>query len=373
LKTLSLDDMPCGLLLTDIDCNILQYNRPLADLVGFGSSELVGLPFGDILAPASRIFIQTHILPTLLEKGSIDEIFFKLLKKDGEKHPVLLNAKVVKWENQRAFTWSIFGATNRSMLESELIRGREVAENNAEKIKLISDDLQRSNASLSAFTGIVTHDLKAPLRHISTVSSIIIEDNLVAINDKNKELFDLLISASKRMHQLVDDLHHYSKAGIRHREFKKINLDDFLSDIWNILAAPDAFTFSYLGDVKSLHTLHIPFALVIRNLVDNAIKHHDKDNGHITISCFEENESYRIEVSDDGPGIDAKYHKVIFDELRRLQSMDLNSGSGLGLSMVQNTLHSYGGNIQLQSSIGEGATFSVTWPNEALLSSTISS
>jgi signal transduction histidine kinase len=59
--------------------------------------------------------------------------------------------------------------------------------------------------------------------------------------------------------------------------------------------------------------------------------------------------------------------------LRRLQSMDLNSGSGLGLSMVQNTLHSYGGNIQLQSSIGEGATFSVTWPNEALLSSTISS
>lgn len=363
--------MPCGLLLTDINCNILQYNDPFATMVDFEQAELVGKAFIDILAPASRIFIQTHILPTLLEKGSIDEIFFKLLNKSGENLPVLLNAKVVQWDNQRAFTWSILGATNRSMLEAELIRGREIAESNAEKIKLISEDLKRSNESLSAFTSIVTHDLKAPLRHISTVSSIIIEDNQVSINDKNKELFDLLISASKRMHQLVDDLHHYSKAGIRHGEFKHLNVDEFLSEIWNILAAPDGFSFSYLGNVTNIHTLHIPFALVIRNLVDNAIKHHDKDEGHITISCVEENEYYRVEVSDDGPGIDSKFHKVIFDELRRLQSMDSNSGSGLGLSMVQNTLQSYGGGIQLTSSIGEGTKFSVLWPNESHLSSKI--
>lgn len=107
-----------------------------------------------------------------------------------------------------------------------------------------------------------------------------------------------------------------------------------------------------------------PLELTLRNLIGNAIKHHDRADGIITIDAQEHETTIEFTVTDDGPGIPTEYHDRIFTIFQTLRPLDEVEGSGLGLAIVKKTIESRGGIIVVQSGSGRGATFRFTWPKQ---------
>jgi signal transduction histidine kinase len=100
----------------------------------------------------------------------------------------------------------------------------------------------------------------------------------------------------------------------------------------------------------------------LRNLVSNAIKHHDKPSGTVLISSAVREEMVEFVVADDGPGIDPIFHERIFQMFQTLRPRDQVEGSGMGLAVVQKIIESVGGTISVESELGKGSTFHFTWP-----------
>jgi signal transduction histidine kinase len=105
-----------------------------------------------------------------------------------------------------------------------------------------------------------------------------------------------------------------------------------------------------------------PFETIIRNLIGNAIKHNNKENGVITVSAQEFPRYYQFSIKDNGPGIPVRYHKQIFELFKTLQPRDEVEGSGMGLSIIKKLLDYHDGSIVVESDGKSGTCFTFTWP-----------
>ena len=109
--------------------------------------------------------------------------------------------------------------------------------------------------------------------------------------------------------------------------------------------------------------MSVRFQQVLANLVGNALKyHHEPERATVTVSVDETDDFYVFSVSDDGPGIDPKFHERIFDVFQTLQTKDDVESTGIGLSIVKKAVESHGGRVTLLSDNGKGATFTFEWP-----------
>jgi signal transduction histidine kinase len=109
-------------------------------------------------------------------------------------------------------------------------------------------------------------------------------------------------------------------------------------------------------------TAKVPLEAVFRNLINNAIKHHDRPDGRIEISCRENGAWYDFTVGDDGPGIPPESHEQIFQMFETLKPRDSVEGSGMGLAIIKKIVESMGGRVGVDSAVGQGARFRFTWP-----------
>ena len=120
-----------------------------------------------------------------------------------------------------------------------------------------------------------------------------------------------------------------------------------------------------VGPLPTLYTERVPLATVFRNLIENAYKHHDRPScGWVRISAEEQANAVVFAVSDNGPGIDAAYHERIFVMYQTLRPRDEVEGSGIGLPVVKKIVESRGGAVRLESAVGAGTTFFITWPKQ---------
>ncbi len=113
-----------------------------------------------------------------------------------------------------------------------------------------------------------------------------------------------------------------------------------------------------------LATLRTPLDVVLRNLLDNAVKHHDDPGGRITVAALETGAFWTFSVTDDGPGIPASWHKAIFLPFRRVSESHATEGAGIGLALIKRTVEHVGGSVTVTSDAParRGTTFSVRWP-----------
>jgi signal transduction histidine kinase len=371
LIALSIDDVPICIVVSRVDFQILQSNQLWDEHFGVSSKPDRADSFLDRFSKASQIFLQTHIFPMLLKNGAITEIFVMLRDKHDQETPVLLNAKIKLEDDEKHIIWSFFIERERRKLEEELIYRKSKSEEAALLLKKTSDELERSNKAMGEFASVVTHDLKAPLRHIMMVSEIFLSGEFGDLDEQSKQMLNLLSKGVVQAGQLVDDLHTYSMVGKNHGEFQELKLSEFLQSIFDLYPVTNEFILSAELGIEKINTLHVPLALILRNLVSNAIKYHNKPGGFVKVKCKELDEHYLFSVIDDGPGIAVENQEMAFRELKRLLTSEQNSGSGLGLSLVKKTLEIYGGDIELISSEGEGATFQFSWPKDDVLNRTI--
>ncbi len=232
-----------------------------------------------------------------------------------------------------------------------------------------TDELETTNKELRNFAYIVSHDLKAPLRGISQLSTWLIQDYGEALPQEGKELLDLLIDRVKRMDRLIDGILAYSRAGRPSETVEEIDLNLLLSEIVKSLMPPASIQVTYDNSLPMLHGNTTQIAQVFQNLLSNAIKFMDKPEGHIRVGCAEDGEYWRFWIADNGPGIEVQHHERIFQIFQTLRGTSGESeNSGVGLSIVKKVIETHGGKIWVESTPGAGSTFWFTLPKQRTLS-----
>jgi len=225
------------------------------------------------------------------------------------------------------------------------------------------EELTVSNHDLDRFVYVASHDLKSPLRGINALAMFIATEIGDTASDQVRGDLNLLTDRVNRMGSLLDDLLEYSRAGRRNYASQTFDVLEEVTNAAAIINKPRGFEIEVTGEPVEITGALPPFSGVVRNLIDNALKHHDRDTGRVSvaISVLEENGLAEIRVSDDGPGIEPRFQARVFDMFQTLKPRDKVEGSGMGLAIVKRNIEANGGSISLQSD-GRGASFRFTWP-----------
>ena len=230
------------------------------------------------------------------------------------------------------------------------------------KHEKLEKTLTRSNEELDKFAYIASHDLKSPLRGIAQVVSWVEDDLKDTISDETSGHLKLIKNRIERLERLLNDLLDYSRVGRLHGDFKNIAPEEFILEIFQLSNPPAEFKCVINTDIQTIETLHVPLALIIRNLVSNAIKHHDRKDGMLNITVKDQSEFIEFIIKDDGPGIDPKYHEKVFEVFQTLNARDKVEGSGIGLSIIRKLVNNYQATLNLDSDGLNGSTFILHWP-----------
>ncbi len=233
------------------------------------------------------------------------------------------------------------------------------------KLQRKEAELERSNRELDSFAHVASHDLKAPLRAIDHLSLWIEEDARDTISDEAKGHLVKLRGRVRRMERLLDDLLEYSRVGRGLDDVEEVDVERLVRDVAE-LVGEEGFTVDVQIDLPPVKTVRAPLEIVFRNLINNAIKHHDGDRGQVGVSAELKDDALLCTVSDDGPGISAEYREKVFQLFRTLRPRDEIEGSGIGLSIVRKTVESAGGHAWIEAREPRGSICRFTWPVEAV-------
>jgi two-component system CheB/CheR fusion protein len=232
-----------------------------------------------------------------------------------------------------------------------------------ERIHERTMELERSNYELDQFAYVASHDLKAPLRAIINLAGWIAEDAGAQLPAASQEHLQKLHRRALRMDRLLDDLLIYSRLDRRSDAVEPVQLDRLIQDIVELLAPPPGFSITTSGALPQLTTVRAPLELVLRNLINNAVKHHHQPaQGVVTITVQETDAFVEFAIRDNGPGIDPQHHERIFGMFQTLRPRDEVEGSGMGLALVKKAVKQRKGSIRLTSAPDQGTTFFFTWP-----------
>lgn len=251
---------------------------------------------------------------------------------------------------------------------SRQIRGRLMAESEAaaksQQLAHTNADLQIANCKLEQFAAIVTHDLKAPMRALGFLADEIEGALLASDAASARESLAELRNQAKRVSCMLTALLHYSSAGLSAALIESVDTRELVDEIVRSLPHGNVKV-TLQGVWPRIETLAAPLGLTLRNLIDNSIKHHDRKEGHLLVTCVEAGDALEIALADDGPGIAPEHHETMFLPFRTLGS----AGEGMGLAIVQKMLDAVGGTIRLQSDAPRqrGATFTIRWPKQIAL------
>jgi hypothetical protein len=257
-----------------------------------------------------------------------------------------------------------FGKVTRDISERKAVEAER--EKIAAELARYTRALERSNLELDAFAYAASHDLKAPLRVIHNASTWIEEDLAGKLTAEMSENMNLLRSRVRRMDRLLDDLLEYSRIGREtdNGHTEAISGTVLMENIQGLISPPQGFIVDANSTLAGIEVFRMPLQQILINLISNAIKHHDRKTGRIEVSVEDLGPDWRFSVKDDGPGIPAEYHEKIFKMFQTLKPRDQVEGSGMGLAMVRKHVDVAGGELKLESAVGQGSTFSFTWPKD---------
>lgn len=248
---------------------------------------------------------------------------------------------------------------------------RQIAEDKlqekAQALTVESKRLSNLNIELEAYANASSHDLKSPLRGIRQLASWIeedLEEKGITLPDDCREHFSLMKSRISRMEHLLDDLLAYSKAGHTSGELKLVNVKTLCFDLFELLNTTAKMNLHVDDNIKEFKTAKAPLIMVIRNLLDNAIKHNNKADGNIWITVNEVENYYEFTFKDDGPGVNPEDFAKMTQIFSTLKAKDEMEGSGMGLAIIKKIIDKFDGKLVFLSNESEGLTIKFDWPKE---------
>ncbi len=223
-------------------------------------------------------------------------------------------------------------------------------------------ELLSANQELSDFAYVVSHDLKAPLRGISSLASWLVTDCGDKVGEEGREQLNLIASRVRRLSALIDAILAYSRAGRGRDDRLPVALAPLVQNIIDLLAPPAHVQVQVLNALPELTIEAAKAQQVFQNLLSNAIDFMDKPQGLVTVSCVRDADMWHFSVADNGPGIEERHFPRIFQLFQTLASRDELERTGVGLALVKKIVELEGGHVWVESSLGKGSTFHFTLP-----------
>ncbi len=224
-------------------------------------------------------------------------------------------------------------------------------------------ELQAANKELEAFSYSVSHDLRAPLRHLSGFAGLLLEESSITLNQTSRHYVDEIRDAADRMRELIDDLLDFSRMSRQDLHTRSVLLNSLVQEVIRELASETAgrnieWRIGVLPEVKGDPIL---LKQVFVNLLSNAVKFtRPKSPAIIEVGEAVVKSERAISVRDNGVGFDMRFSQKLFGVFQRLHRADEFEGTGIGLATVQRIIHRHRGQVWAESEIGKGATFYFT-------------
>jgi len=331
-------------------------NEGFTRLTGFSYDEILGKNPADLLFGPNTNKGTVDNLEERINGGQSFSGEIQKYHKDGNTFWVQLTVTPILDDS---------GALERFIhVESDITERKEAEEKMAEYYKY----LEKANKELDKFAYVVSHDLKAPLRAISNLTVWIEEDIGDHFTEDSREHFKMLKGRVVRMEGLIQGILDYSRADRIKSPNTIVDVNELLEGILEMLVQDDKIEVEIKGKLPVLDTERMKLQQIFSNLISNSIKHNDKPETLLKITCEEEENDYLFSVEDNGPGIGKEFHEKIFVIFQTLQARDSFESTGVGLAIVKKIIDEIGGKIWVESEVGKYTRFLFRWPK---LSSTV--
>ncbi|MGD8786986.1 MAG: PAS domain S-box protein [Phycisphaerales bacterium] len=338
---------------------LYTYSSPIVEeILGYKPEEIVEKKhFYDFFAPDVKDELRKAALEAFSNRESIRGLINPNVHKNGST--VILETNGTPIIDDEG---NLFGYRGADRDITERRRAEEALQLLNVELEATVEKLSITNRELADFAYVTAHDLKAPLRAIGSLTGIISADYADKLDERGKELLDKLVNRTVRMSNQISSILHYSEIGQIEEIKDNTDLNIIVSEVISDIDVPENVEVTIENELPLVICDKTRISQVFQNLVDNAIKHMDKPQGWIRISCVEEDDWFKFSVSDNGSGIDEKYFGKIFQIFQTLTRRDEREATGVGLTMVKKIIEISGGKIWVESEPGQGSTFFFTLP-----------
>lgn len=236
---------------------------------------------------------------------------------------------------------------------------RALTERRLAEERALTDELERSNRDLEQFAYVASHDLRAPLRAISNLTTWLEEDFGEGLSGKGREYVDLMHNRVARLEDMITSLLEFSRVGRDGQPPVAVDVGVLVAELRELLDIPRGVEIQTEASLPVVRANPVELRQVLQNLLSNAVRF---ARSEVVVAVRPRDEEWVIEVRDDGPGIEPAYREKIWNLFQRLESRDREEGTGLGLALVRRAAQHWGGDAWLESTPGEGAAFYVSLP-----------
>jgi len=347
-----IENTPAAVAMFDRNLNYLLTSKAWRRDYSLEEREIIGKHYYEISPdiPLEWRAIHQRCLQGKVEK--IDEV--ELVRRDG-------TSMWLKWE---AHPWY----KSNKMIGGMILFAEIITERKNIEIKMqkMIDGLKRSNSELERFAYICSHDIKEPLRTISSFIHLIYRHNAGNFDEITQEYFSYVRKGVERMRLLIEDILIYSKVDSNNLHHTIVSIGDLIEEIKETLASTieENHVIIETGYLPEIYGDYTQLTQLFRNLIENAIKFRSEKTPVIKIEATSLNGFWYFTIKDNGLGISEEYHQKVFQMFERLHGKEKYEGSGIGLALCKKVVESHGGSdIGVRSHKEGGAEFYFTLPS----------